>query len=441
MSVVAETGVYRSSFDGRLSALRGTEPAWLLALREAGMDRFEARGFPTTRDEAWKYTSVAPIARVPFAPAERGRFDGRSLASFRIRGAREVVFVNGHHVPELARGEAEGVVVTSLRDALARDPETLRPHFGRLLGEGATPFAALNTALFEDGAVVKVPPGHVGQAPIHLLYCSTADGPPAAAHPRTLVLAGARSQATVVETYAGPSGPVYLTNAVTEVVVEEGAVLDHYMVQREGSESFHVATLAARQERGSRFSDLSVTLGAILHRRDVDAVFGGEGGECVLDGLFLAGERQHMDTHTRIDHAHPRCSSRELYKGVLDGKARGVFHGTILVRKDAQKTDAMQTNRNLLLSGEALVQSTPALQIFADDVKCKHGSTTGQLDAAALFYLRSRGIGEEAARALLTYAFASDVVGRIKVEAVRSEVAAFLQSRLPQVAEVREALA
>jgi Fe-S cluster assembly protein SufD len=227
---------------------------------------------------------------------------------------------------------------------------------------------------------------------------------------------------------------------VSEAVVEDGAVLDHYALQREGGEALHVATLAVRQGRASRFSDQSVTLGSVLHRRDILTVFAAEGGECVLNGLFVAGGRQHMDTHTRIDHAKPHCSSRELYKGVLDGRARGVFHGTILVRKDAQKTDAMQTNKNLLLSTEALVQSTPALQIFADDVKCKHGSTTGQLDAAALFYLRSRGIGEEAARALLTYAFASDVVGRIRLDAVRAGVAALLQSRLPQ-AEIREALA
>ena len=245
----------------------------------------------------------------------------------------------------------------------------------------------------------------------------------------------------MVESYAGNDGPVYFTNAVSEAALEDGAVLDHYMLQREGSESFHVATLAARQGRGSRLSDHSLTLGGSLHRRDVETAFTGEGGECVLNGLFVAGGRQHMDTHTRIDHAKPHCSSRELYKGVLDGKARGVFHGTILVRKDAQKTDAIQTNKNLLLSREALVQSTPALQILADDVKCKHGSTTGQLDAAALFYLRSRGLGEEAARALLTYAFASEVVGRMKVDALRARVTAFLQSRLPQAAEVQEALA
>jgi Fe-S cluster assembly protein SufD len=436
MSVAAETDVYRSRFDG-LRASRGAEPAWLRDLRESALARFEASGFPTTRDEAWKYTSVAPIARAAFEPAARGRFDGRSVAPFRLRGARELVFVNGHHVPELSRGEGDGVEAVSLGEALGRDPDRLQAHLGAQAKDDATVFASLNTAFFADGALVVIPPGHVAPAPVHLLYCSTGDGPPALAHPRTLILAGPRSQATVVETYAGADGAAYFTNAVSEAIVEDGAVLDHYMLQREGAGSFHVASLASRQGRGSRFSDQAVSLGGALHRRDVDAVFAGEGGECVLNGLFVAGDRQHMDTHTRIDHARPHCASRELYKGVLDGKARGVFHGTILVRKDAQKTDAMQTNKNLLLSGEALVQSTPVLRIFADDVKCKHGSTTGQLDPAALFYLRSRGIGEEAARALLTYAFASDVVAKMGLAAVRAEITEFLRSRLPQARDIQ----
>jgi Fe-S cluster assembly protein SufD len=439
MSVAAETDVYRARFDS-LRASRRSEPGWLAALREKALERFEARGFPSTRDEAWKYTSVAPIARMAFEPAAPGRIDGRALEPFRLRGTREIVFVNGRQLPQLS-APADGVEVSSLREILAREPDQLQAYLARHTGDDTNPFVALNTAFVEDGALVTISAGHVAKEPIHLLYVSTANGPPTMTHPRTLVIAGVRSQATVVETWAGADGAAYFTNAVTEAFVEDGAVLDHYTVQREGDTAFHVSTLGARQGRAARFSDQSVTLGAALHRRDVNTVFDGEGGECVLNGLFVAGGRQHMDTHTRIDHAVPRCSSRELYKGVLDGQARGVFHGTILVRKDAQKTDAMQTNKNLLLSAQALVQSTPALQIFADDVKCKHGSTTGQLDPAALFYLRSRGIDEAAARALLTFAFASDVVGRIKVEAIRSGLTAFLQSRLPQAAQIQEALA
>jgi Fe-S cluster assembly protein SufD len=423
----------------RWPSFRKTDPAWLASLREGAIERFETLGFPTTRDEAWKYTSVAPIARLTFEPAAPARVDRAALEPFRLGTASEVVFVNGRHVRELS--SPSGASVLSLREALARRPDRLQPHLGRHVGDDKNVFPALNTAFIEDGALVQVPEGQVLEQPIHLLYFSTGDGPPAVTHPRTLILAGPRSQATVVETYAGADGKAYFTNAVTEAVLEDGAVLDHYKLQREGGSAFHVATLGVRQGRDTRFSDHSVALGAALSRSDINTLLDAEGGECVLNGLFLAGDRQHMDTHTRIDHAKPHCSSRELYKGVLDGQARGVFHGTILVRKDAQKTDAMQTNKNLLLSREALVQSTPALQIFADDVKCKHGSTTGQLDPAALFYLRSRGIGEEAARALLTYAFTSDVVGRMKVEEIRARVIGFLQSRLPRVAEIQEVVA
>jgi len=383
---------------------------------------------------------VAPITRTAFATAAPGRVEEAQLAPFRLRGCREVVLVNGRFVSELSTGADRGIEVESLGEVLAAEPDRLqRSLAGHAHDE--TAFTALNTAFFEDGALVEIPAGHVAAQPIHVIHYETGDGPPAMTHPRTVIIAGARCQAAVVETWAGAKGAVYFTNAMTEVSVDEGAVLDHYSVQREGDSAFHVSTLAARQGRASRFADHSVTLGGALHRRDVHAVFAGEGGECVLNGLFVAGERQHMDTHTVIDHAVPRCASRELYKGVLDGQARGVFHGTILVRKDAQKTDAMQTNKNLLLSAQALVQSTPALEIFADDVKCKHGSTTGQIDPAALFYLRSRGIGEAAARALLTFAFASDVVNRIGVDAIRASVTAFLQSRLPQAVEIQEALA
>ena len=438
MSVAAETSVYRARFDALGRSRK--DPAWLQSLRAAAMDRFDAAGFPTTRDEAWKYTSVASIARSTFALAAPGRVNKAALVPFRLPGCREIVLVNGRHVPELSDTFADGIEVLSLGQVLAGAPERVRRHLAAH-APAEKAFTAMNTAFFEDGALIEIPAGHSAAQPVHVIHYATGDGPPAMTHPRTIVIAGVRSQATVVETYAGPDGAVYWTNAVTEAVVEDGAILDHCLVQREGDQALHVSTFAARQGRSAVLRDRSVTLGAALHRRDVDTVFAGEGGECVLDGLFLAGGRQHMDTHTRIDHAVPRCASRELYKGVLDGKARGVFHGTILVRKDAQKTDAMQTNKNLLLSTRALVQSTPALEIFADDVKCKHGSTTGQLDAAAVFYLRSRGIGEAAARALLTCAFASDVVGRFPVESLRAALVSFLQSRLPEAGTVREAIA
>jgi Fe-S cluster assembly protein SufD len=432
-----ETGVYRPAFERHARETAG-EPRWLEALRREAFARFEERGFPTTRLEEWKYTSVASLARTAFRRAGEASLDAEQLARFDLGApsVRPVVFVNGRHAPELSHTPAEGARVTSLRERIASDPAGLEGRLGRLAAKEASVFASLNTAFFEDGAVVEIAPGAVVAEPIHLLFFSTRDGgEPTLSHPRVLVLAGRGSEATLVETYAGPEGEAYFTNAVAEVVVDEDASLERCKLQRESTAAFHVGAVAVRQERMSRFADRSVSLGAALSRNDIDQVFAAEGGECTLDGLFLASGTQHTDTHTRIVHAKPRCASRELYKGILDGRSRGVFHGTVLVEQDAQKTDAQQTNKNLLLSREALVNSTPALRILADDVKCKHGSTTGQLDPSALFYLRSRGIGEEAARSLLTYAFASDVVSRIKAGPVRARLETLLRERLPGAPE------
>lgn len=449
ISVAAEND-FLSSFESFGKERTGTDTAWLAGLRKSAMERFAELGFPTTRDEDWKHTSVAPIVRTSFRSADASdssRLRADTLKAVNLdRGfaGNQIVFVNGGFVPELSSVDGDdGVRLLGLREALLRYPDRLEPHLGRHAGEDGNAFTALNTAFLEEGAFVWVAPGAIVTEPIHLVFLSTCggDGNPTVWHPRALIVAGRESQATVVETYGGPQGETYFTNAVTEIVMEEAAVLDHYKLQRESEAAFHVATLAVHQGRGSRFSNHAIGLGGALVRNDINVRLAAEGAECVLNGLFLARGQQHMDTHTRIDHAKAHCSSRELYKGILDGKARGVFHGTILVREGAQKTDAHQTNKNLLLSREALVHSTPALRIHADDVKCKHGSTTGQLDPGQLFYLRSRGIGEETARSLLTYAFAGDIVGRIKVEPVRTATQAVLQRRLPGAVAMKEAVA
>ena len=449
ISVAAEND-FLSSFESFGKERTGTDTAWLAGLRKSAMERFAELGFPTTRDEDRKHTSVAPIVRTSFRSADASdssRLRADTLKAVNLdRGfaGNQIVFVNGGFVPELSSVDGDdGVRLLGLRAALLRYPDRLEPHLGRHAGEDGNAFTALNTAFLEEGAFVWVAPGAIVTEPIHLVFLSTCggDGNPTVWHPRALIVAGRESQATVVETYGGPQGETYFTNAVTEIVMEEAAVLDHYKLQRESEAAFHVATLAVHQGRGSRFSNHAIGLGGALVRNDINVRLAAEGAECVLNGLFLARGQQHMDTHTRIDHAKAHCSSRELYKGILDGKARGVFHGTILVREGAQKTDAHQTNKNLLLSREALVHSTPALRIHADDVKCKHGSTTGQLDPGQLFYLRSRGIGEETARSLLTYAFAGDIVGRIKVEPVRTATQAVLQRRLPGAVAMKEAVA
>ena len=420
------------------------EPGWLAAMRRAAMDRFAEIGIPSVRDEDWRQTPIGPIARIAFRrPAADALVGAEALAPLIFGHAldgHQIVFVNGRSAPALSSlGAQDGVRIESLAHVLDREPALVERHLGKVL-KGGNAFAALNTAFLEDGAVVIIPAGVVLAKPIHVVHHSTASAGPSVSHPRLLVIAGRTSQATIVESYGGPDGQPYLTNAVAEIALEDGAIVDHYKVQREGLAAFHIATLAVSQGRDARFSSYSIALGAGLARQDVDQAFAGEGGECALGGLFLASGTQLTDTHTRIDHAVPRCSSRQLYKGIVDGQARGVFVGRIYVAKDAQKTDANQTNKNLLLSRHALVHSVPQLEILADDVKCKHGSTTGQLDPAALFYLRSRGIGEDAARSLLVYAFASDVVARIKVEALRKDLGRYLRERLPSAADIEEAV-
>ncbi len=463
-AIARENDLYNASIESFALRRFAGEPEWLASLRREAFARFTALGFPTTKNEEWKYTSVGPIAKVPFRLATDRRRIEASYPSPLPRGEGEeashpallpggegarLVFVNGCYSAELSRAGL-GSAVRSLREALAERPELLEPHLARHASYEKSAFTALNTAFLEDGAFVRIPRGAILKEPIHLIFLSENGRGPAVSHPRNLVLAEPNSQAKIIETYIGGGGlqetshpgPLpggeganYFTNSVTEVVCGDGAVLEHYKLQRESLAAFHVQTIHTVQERGSNFASHNVCLGAALARTDINVLFAAEGSECTLNGLFLVGGAQHVDNHTLIDHARPHCTSRELYKGILDGRSRGVFHGKIIVRPDAQKTDAIQTNKNLLLSREALVNSTPALEILADDVKCRHGSTIGQLDANSLFYLRSRGIGEQEARALLTYGFAADLANRIRVPWIRQEIEAFLGLRLPQSTE------
>jgi Fe-S cluster assembly protein SufD len=432
-----------SALHAEFAGAQGTGPTWLQALRHDALARFESLGIPTTHHEDWRHTSLAPIARTTFRlPAERSL--GSARPSSLGLDAHEAVFVNGRFAPWLSSlsGLPAGVRVASLAETVAASPERISRWLARIARLDGQVFTALNTAFLEDGAYVHLEPATVVEKPIHLLFYSTnAEGLPTLTHPRTLVVAERGSQARIVETYAGPEGEVYFTNAVTELALGENAAIEHYKMQRESEQAFHVGRVQADQARASQLSSYSLSFGGSLVRTDIDVTLGGEGASCGLYGLFLGHGRQHVDHHTEIDHAVPHCSSRELYKGVLDEQAKGVFFGTILVRPDAQKTDAQQTNKNLLLSKEALVTSTPRLEIEADDVRCKHGSTTGQIDPTALFYLRSRGVGEAEARSLLTYAFAADVLERVTVPAIRKPLASYLSMRLPGVRDLAEVVA
>jgi Fe-S cluster assembly protein SufD len=416
------------------------EPEWLAGLREREFARFVELGPPAPKLESWKYTSAAPLARTAFRRAEPVPIAAvaRAVGELRLPDSIELVFVNGRLSRELSTPAPlrPGLTVRSLGGALESDPSMIEPHLGRIAADGTEPFEALNAALFEDGAFVSIAPGTVVEQPIHLLFFSVGGRSPSALHPRNLIVAGAGSEATVVETWAGSAGdaPAW-TNAATEIRCEDGAVFEHYKVEREAPSAFHVHSIRAEQGRSSRFVSHNVSVGGRLVRTDLAVRLAAEGADCVLNGLFYGTGARHVDNHTTIDHAMPHGTSRELYKGILDGRSRGVFYGKIIVRPDAQKTDAMQTNKNLLLSREALVNSTPALEIHADDVKCKHGSTIGQLDPDALFYLRSRGLGEADARALLLYAFAADLASRMRVAPVRRWLETFLGLRLAETGE------
>ncbi len=420
----------------------GREPQRIAALRRSAIDRFAELGFPTTRHEEWRFTNVAPLARTPFVLADGASAPAEEVERYAYAESFQVALVNGRWAPELSRleGLPPGVVVQSLAQALATRPGLVEPHLGELARFAAQPFVALNTALWRDGVLLFVPRGTVVERPVNLILAARPGAEPTAFFPRLLVVAEESSQLTVFEQHVSVGDGVHFTCPVLEIRVGANATVDHYKLQRESVEAFHMSTLHVEQARDSTFSSHCLSWGGAIVRNDVNAVLAGEGSHSTLNGLYMVEGRQLVDNHMRIEHAAPHCASRELYKGILEGQSRAVFTGRIYVHPGAQKTDGVQTNRNLLLSKEALCNSQPQLEIFADDVKCTHGSTVGQLDDTAVFYLRSRGIGEEAARSLLTYAFASDIVHRIKVAPVRRDLEEFLFRRLPRGEVVRQAV-
>jgi len=409
----------------------GHAPGWLKEIREGAIARFAELGFPTTKQEEWRFTSVASIAETRFThPASRSSHpDLREIERFLIGTGPRVVFVDGHHAPELstAAGASAGVRVTSLAAALRTDAggQLARQHLTRHARWQESSFTALNTAFLADGALVHVPAGVVLEQPLEIVFVSTGgaapDGP-TVTHPRSLIVVERSAQVAVVETYAGLAEGPYWTNAVSEVVVGDGARVEFYRVQRDGARGFQVATTQSRQDCDSFLALHVVTLGAALARHDITTVLDGAGAELILNGLYLLSGVQHADHHTVIDHAQPHCASHEFFNGVIGERAHGVFNGRIIVRPGAQRTDSKQTNNNLLLSTEARADSQPQLEIYADDVKCTHGSTVGPIDETALYYLRSRGLSPETARSLLTYGFAAEILGRMGRADVRDRL-------------------
>jgi len=411
--------------------------AWLNARRGAALERANALSVPTTRDEEWRFTDVSPLTRVAFHTAQGAtRVAPADLASLRIPEATiHLTFIDGVFARELssAHGLAEGVIVTDLASALDARSAELEPHLAKLAHYERDVFVALNTAWLHDGAYIRVAGDRVCDGPVHLLFVSTQKE--TVSHPRTLIVLEPGAQATVVEEYVAlDAADTYFSNAVTEVVVHENACLRHAKLQREARGAFHIGQCAVALAKDARYESDTVTLGARISRNDIRVVQQGEGAECRIDGLTLIGGRQLADTHTAIEHAQPNGRSRQLNKCIVADAAHAVFNGKILVRPGAQLTDSAQQSRNLLLSAKAHVDTKPQLEIFADDVKCAHGATVGQLDPEQLFYLRSRGLAEARARNLLTYAFGAEVIDRLPVASLveRLERVVLEQTQTPE---------
>jgi Fe-S cluster assembly protein SufD len=424
------------------------QPAWVFPLRKAGIARFAESGFPTLQDEDWRFTNVAPLVKLPFKPVFQFARDGltRETISQFIFGAlpaTRLVFVDGHFAADLSSTapQAEGATAKSLAAALTQDSALVEKHLARQSPGGTDAFMSLNTAFFQDGAFIHVAAGKKVGTPIHLLFVSTAKETGATTHPRNLVIAESGSRATVLESYVSVADGAYFTNAVTELVLEEGAALEHCKFQDESRSAFHIAAIQAQLGRSSDLISHSIATGAKLSRNNIRTALAGEGVECVLNGLYLTRGDQLADHHMVVEHAQPHCNSHEYYNGILDGRSKGVFHGRILVRQPAQKTDAKQTNKNLLLSEDATIDTKPQLEIYADDVKCTHGATIGQLNEESIFYLRARGIGKDTARQMLIHAFAGEIIERIRYLPAREELDRLVWERLeanPHVVEIKE---
>jgi Fe-S cluster assembly protein SufD len=424
---------YTAEFEAFAANGGGAAPAWVKELRGAALARFTGSGFPTTKLEDWRFTSVQPLADIAFTLAKSGALPTpKDVHAHELCEAHRhlLVFVNGVYAPSLSSvtGLPDGVRIGSLAYALS--------HGARLdkwLGKHAwlhNPFTALNTAFMNDGGIIHIPEGVEIGEPVQLLYLTVPTAQPAVSHPRTLIIADRLAKVSVVETYAGIGDELYWTNAVTEIVVGDGARVDCYRVQRESSKAWHMAATHTHQGRDAIVHVHPIVLGAALTRHDIGVVLGGENGLAVLNGLYVLGDKQHADHHTTIDHAKPHCESHEYFNGVLDDHSRGVFNGRIIVRPGAQRTDSKQTNNNLVLSEEARADSQPQLEIYADDVKCTHGATLGPLDQKAMFYLTSRGIPAAEARSLLTYGFGAEIIERMEIAPLQAQLDRLIRRRL-----------
>jgi Fe-S cluster assembly protein SufD len=422
MSIVVSNTYLDSILQGQ-PRLPPSPMTWFNQLRASALEQAGTLQVPTTRDEEWRFTDLSPLTRLPLRPSHAlSATPAMDLTRFHVDEATtRLVFVDGVFMPHLSsrpdRNENDSLIVTDLATAVATHASAIEPHLGRLVDFRNNLFASLNTAYLHHGALIIVPPNTEIQKPVHVLFVATQAG--VATHPRCLLIAQAGSAVTLIEDYVALQDDAYVTNAVAEFVLENNAQVNHVRVQRESIEAFHIANCAVSVAQGGCYRSVGIALGGRISRYDLNAQLAAEGAECFIDGLALIKGRQLADTHTCIDHAKPHGTSRQSHKCIVDGTAHAVFNGKVLVRPGALRTDSAQSSRNLLLSGRARVDTKPQLEIFADDVKCAHGATVGQLDHEELFYLRSRGIAETVARNLLTYAFGAEIIDRISIASLR----------------------
>lgn len=432
---------YLSDFDRLQETVRGD---WFSERRQSALNLFKESGFPNSRQENWKYTDVRPIAKKPFSHVNETTV---SISTDEINAVRfqgldciELVFINGVFSKEHSCRDAlpDGLVVENMADALARDKDLLAKHLAHYADDNVSPFTALNTAFIQHGTYINVTEKCVVEKPINVLYLSKDCAHPFATHPRNLIVMAAQAEATVIESYIGLNDADYFTNAVTEVSLSSGAVLKHYKLQQESLKAYHIGNLNVMQGKDCQLESHSISLGGALVRNDIHSQLAAEGAGVVMNGLYMTRDKQHVDNHTRVDHLKPHTLSTENYRGVMNGKSRAVFNGKVVVHPQAQKIEAHQNNANLLLSDDAEIDTKPELEIYADDVKCSHGATVGQLDQDMLFYLRTRAIDEETARSLLTFAFAEEVISKITFAPIRDRLELLVVGQLPDASLIRE---
>lgn len=426
-----------SQFDEFEKSLNGEKTSEFHKVRKEAIQKFSELSFPTQKDEEWKYTNISSLLKHNFSPAVvKINVSSETINKFLFDKMEHslIVFVNGIYSPELSKMTdlPKGVVIGSLADELKNNSPVVKKHFGSYAKNGSHFFTTLSTAFIKDGAFIYVPDGKVVEDPIHIIFITKSGSEKILTQPRNLFVAGKNSQVAIIEHFVSDEDSIYFTNSVTEIVADENAIVDHIKLQEESKKAFHIARMEVDQERSSNFSSHLISHGAEISRNDFNARFNDEGGECMLNGLFMIDGEQLFDAHTMIDHAKPHCNSHEHYKGILQDKSKGVFNGKVMVRQDAQKTNAFQENNTILLSDDAVMNTKPQLEIFADDVKCSHGATIGKLNDEAKFYLKSRGIGEESATAILIHAFASDVITSIKIPALRDYLEEIITKRFNQ---------